>query len=59
MKLADLKVGDKIVVPHYDHLPCVVVEVDGQDECQPVRVVWEDGTETWPEPAYEFTLVTD
>lgn len=57
MKLTDLKIGDKIIIDWYDDLPATVVEIDGEDDIQPVRVVWEDGTETWPESRYPFTLV--
>ena len=57
MKLTDLKLGDKIIVSWYDELPCVIVEVDDNDDYQPVRVEWEDGTGTWPENIYPFQLV--
>ena len=57
MKLTDLKIGDKIIIDWYDDLPATVVEIDGEDDIQPVRVVWEDGTETWLESKYPFTLV--
>lgn len=57
MKLTDLKVGDIIIVPHYNSLPCKVVNVDDEDSIQPVYVEWEDGTGTWPESRYEFEVV--
>lgn len=57
MKLTDLKIGDKIIVDWYDAKPATVVEIDGEDDIQPVRVVWEDGTETWPEYKHPFTLI--
>lgn len=57
MKLTDLKIGDKIIIDWYDDLPATVVEIDGEDDIQPVCVVWEDGTETWLESKYPFTLV--
>ncbi len=57
MKLKDLKVGDKIIVPHYDALPCTVTRVEKDDAYQPVYVEWEDGTATWPEPKYPFIMV--
>lgn len=56
MKLTDLKIGDKIIIDWYDDKPATVVEID-DGEVQPVRVVWEDGSDTWPEPQYPFTLV--
>lgn len=59
MKLTDLKVGDKIIVPHYDPLPCVVVRVDSNDKYQPIEVKWEDGTGTWPEAKYDFSSVSE
>ena len=57
MKLTDLKVGDKIIIPHYDELPCFVMKVDSDDGYQPVYVEWADGTGTWPESQYEFEVV--
>lgn len=57
MKLTDLKVGDKIIIPYYDELPCVVMKVDSDDEYQPVHVEWADGSSTWPESRYEFEVV--
>lgn len=57
MKLTDLKVGDEIIIPHYDELPCVVMRVDSEDEYQPVYVEWADGSSTWPESRYEFEVV--
>ena len=57
MKLTDLKVGDKIIVPYYGQLPCTVVRVNARDDYQPVFVEWEDGSNTWPEARYDFTVV--
>lgn len=57
MKLTDLKVGDIIIVPYYDSLPCKVVNVDDEDSIQPVYVEWADGTATWPESKYDFSVV--
>ncbi|HGV0794638.1 TPA: hypothetical protein ACNBW6_003861 [Escherichia coli] len=49
LRLADLKIGDKFVIPYYDDRPCTVDIVDPDDEKQPVHVRWDDGTQTWPE----------
>lgn len=57
MKLTDLKIGDKIIIDWYDTRPAIVAEIDNDDDVQPVRVTWEDGSYTWPEPRYPFTLV--
>lgn len=57
MKLTDLKIGDKIIIDWYDTEPATVVEIDNDNKVQPVRVTWEDGTYTWPEPQYTFILV--
>lgn len=57
MKLTDLKIGDKIIIDWYDDKPATVVEIDDNDKFQPVRVTWEDGSYTWPEPWHAFMLV--
>lgn len=49
LQLKDLKVGDRIVMPYYDQKPCTVDMVDVDDDYQPIHVVWEDGSDTWPE----------
>ena len=46
LRLADLKIGDKFVMPHYDDQPCTVDIVDSDDEEQPIHVQWDDGTST-------------
>lgn len=52
LQLKDLKVGYRLLMPHYDDKPCIVDKVDSFDEEQPIHVVWEDGTQTWPKQRY-------
>lgn len=52
LRLVDLKIGDKFVIPYYDDRPRTVDTVDPDDEEQPVHVRWDDGTRTWPEQRY-------
>lgn len=52
LRLADLKLGDKFVIPYYDDQPCTVDIVDPNDKEQPIHVQWDDGTDTWPEQQY-------
>lgn len=57
MKLSDFKVGDLYLSEHYDDKPGVVTHVVSDDDYQPIRVEWADGSSTWPQPEYAFKKV--
>lgn len=57
MKLSDFKVGDLYFSEDYDDKPGVVTEVVTDDDYQPIRVEWPDGSYTWPEAKYKFKKV--
>lgn len=52
LQLKDLKVGDKLLMPYFDDKVCIVEMVDENDDEQPIRVVWQDGTHAWPQQQY-------
>jgi|ADGO01.1.fsa_nt_gi hypothetical protein len=52
LQLKDLKVGDKLLMPYFDDKVCIVDKVDERDDEQPIHVVWQDGTQAWPQQRY-------